>query len=176
MSALERAWAELSPSPAVEGTVRLICLRQPDGTHRTPDRASITKEGGVVGDRWALSPKPNPDAQVTLMNIEVAKLVAGPHPIDGVGDNFLVDLDLSEHALPVGCRVQIGSAILEVTAKPHRGCKKFQERFGDDAMEWVAQGSNAEGRWPGRRLRGVNCRVIEAGEVALLGTIRVLGG
>ncbi|MFO0728774.1 MAG: hypothetical protein U1E65_33660 [Myxococcota bacterium] len=173
---LEAAWRALPRSPQGLGRVRFICQRQADGTHHTPDRVTITRQAGLVGDRWSLSPAPNVEAQVTLMDFQVASLVAGPdRPLDGVGDNFLVDLDLSVPSLPVGSRLRIGSAILEVTAKPHRGCKKFQQRFGDAALEWIGQGSNAEGQWPERRLRGVNCRVIEGGTVALLDAIQVLG-
>ena len=35
-------------------------------------------------------------------------------PLDAPGDNFLVDLDLSEEALPVGARLRLGEALLEV--------------------------------------------------------------
>lgn len=175
MIELERAWSERTPSPVGHGTVRLICQRQGDGVHHLPRQVVIDVESGVVGDRWSLSPSPNRDAQVTLMNVQVATLIAGTRaPIDGVGDNFLVDLDLSEGAAPVGSRIRIGSALLEVTAKPHRGCAKFRQRFGEDAYAWVAEGSNAEGRWPTRRLRGVNCRVLEGGEVALADEVRVV--
>lgn len=175
MMELERAWSERTPSPVGRGTVRLICERQIDGVHHLPPRAVITVESGVVGDRWSLSPQPNRDAQVTLMNIQVATLIAGARAaIDAVGDNFLVDLDLSEDHAPVGARIRIGSALLEVTAKPHRGCAKFRTRFGEDAYAWVAEGSNAEGRWPRRRLRGVNCRVIEGGEVTIGDEVHVV--
>jgi MOSC domain-containing protein YiiM len=95
------------------------------------------------------------------MNIRVVDLIR----LDGValeasGDNLLVDLDLSETALPVGTRLRIGTAVLEVSAEPHTGCKKFRERFGLDALKWVNDHRD-------RRLRGMNCRVLEAGTVAV---------
>ena len=43
---------------------------------------------------------------------------------------------------------------------PHTGCKKFKERFGLDALKWVNDNRD-------RRLRGMNCRVVEAGAVAV---------
>jgi hypothetical protein len=54
--------------------------------------------------------------------------------------------------------VRVGAALLEVTAEPHLGCKKFRARFGAGALRWVNhQELRAE------RLRGVNLRVIDAG-------------
>ena len=54
------------------------------------------------------------------------------------GDQLYVDLDLSLDNLPAGTRVAIGDeAVLEVSAKPHAGCKKFLARFGADALAFV---------------------------------------
>ena len=50
------------------------------------------------------------------------------------GDQLYVDLDLSHENLPVGTRLAIGTAELEVTAAPHTGCKKFASRFGLEAL------------------------------------------
>jgi MOSC domain-containing protein YiiM len=117
----------------------------------------VTVEGGLVGDRWARGRR-DLDAQITLMNVRVAELIGGP--LDLPGDNFQVDLDLSEEALPVGTRLRLGEALLEVSPAPHTGCKKFRERFGLDALTWVNDHRD-------RRLRGMNCRVLEAGTVAV---------
>ena len=111
----------------------------------------MTVEDGLVGDRWARGRR-DLDAQITLMNVRVAELIGGP--LDLPGDNFQVDLDLSEEALPVGTR------LLEVSPAPHTGCKKLRERFGLDALTWVNDHRD-------RRLRGMNCRVLEAGTVAV---------
>ena len=128
----------------------------------------MTVEGGVEGDRWALGERPNLEAQVTLMNIRVVELITHDGvPLDASGDNFLVDLDLSESALPVGTRLRIGTAVLEVSAEPHTGCKKFRERFGLDALKWVNDHRD-------RRLRGMNCRVLEAGAVAVGDSVSVV--
>jgi MOSC domain-containing protein YiiM len=95
------------------------------------------------------------------MNIRVVDLITHDGvALDASGDNFLVDLDLSEAALPVGTRLRIGTAVLEVSDEPHTGCKKFRERFGLDALTWVNDHRD-------RRLRGMNCRVLEAGAVAV---------
>ncbi len=153
----EERWLAAGPAPRGRGSVRVICVRVADGVHETPERAELTVGGGLEGDRWALGERPSLDAQITLMNVRVTELIAREgQPLDLPGDNFQVDLDLSEEALPVGTRLRIGTALLEVSPAPHTGCKKFRERFGLDALTWV----NAS---EGRRLRGVNCRVVEGG-------------
>ena len=65
---------------------------------------------------------------------------------------------LSEINLPPGSRLQVGSAIIEVTAVPHLGCKKFMARFGRDAMEFVNSDLGKQ-----LHLRGINTKVIQAG-------------
>jgi hypothetical protein len=160
---LETRWASAEPAPRGTGTVRVICVRVGAGVHETPDRAQVTVEDGLVGDRWAEG-KRDLDAQITLMNVRVTELLGGP--LDLPGDNFQVDLDLSEEALPVGTRLRLGEALLEVSPAPHTGCKKFRERFGLDALTWVNDNRD-------RRLRGVNCRVFEAGAVSVGDRIEV---
>ena len=157
MEDFETRWAELEPAPRGSGTVRGICVRVEEGVHETPTRIDVTVEDGVSGDRWALGGRDR-DAQITLMNVRVAGLIGGP--LDLAGDNFQVDLELSEEALPVGTRLRLGLALLEVSPAPHTGCKKFRERFGLDALKWVNDNHD-------RRLRGMNCRVLEAGAVAV---------
>jgi MOSC domain-containing protein len=161
---LEARWAEAEPAPRGSGTVRGICVRVEESVHETPGRVEVTAEDGVAGDRWATGRR-DLDAQVTLIDVRVAELIGGP--LDRGGDNFQVDLDLSEEALPVGTRLQIGTALLEVSPAPHTGCKKFRERFGLDALTWVNDNRD-------RRLRGMNCRVLEAGAVAVGDSIAVV--
>jgi len=145
-------------------------VRKGNGVHATPPSVIVNEQQGVEGDRWAKSQDRDPDAQVTLMAARVAELVAGEHtPFYSAGDNFYVDLDLAEEALPPGARLRIGSAVLEVSSKPHTGCKKFRERFGDEALRWVNDRMNRA-----LRLRGINCRVVSAGEVSVGDEVAVL--
>ncbi len=159
---IERAWRALERSPRTGGVVRLITIRLGGGRHECPARVAVSPELGVHGDRWGQKRKVL-DAQVTLMNARVAELLAaGNAPLGASGDNFLVDLDIGEEALPAGARLRIGGALVEITALPHTGCNKFRQRLGAAALEWVNAGPNRP-----LRLRGVNCRVVEAGEVAV---------
>jgi hypothetical protein len=143
--------------------VRLIVVRRSGGRHELPAAVEVAVGGGVVGDRWAAASERDPDAEVTVMDVRVAEvLAAGGAPIDGVGDNFLVDVALDVDAVPPGARLRLGGAVLEVTPAPHTGCKKLRARSGADALRWVNHA-----RHRALRLRGVNCRVVSAGRVAL---------
>jgi MOSC domain-containing protein YiiM len=167
---LEQLWAGSPFPPHDRGEVQLITLRLGDGHHRCPERAFVSREHGVEGDRWSTGPDRELECQVTLMNTRAAELVAaGMQPLDAVGDNFLVDLDLSEDALPTGTRLRLGGAVLEVSEMPHTGCKKFRERFGPGALRWVNLHANRI-----LRLRGMNCRVVADGPVALGDLVEVV--
>ena len=76
------------------------------------------------------------------------------------GDQLFLDLDLSEGNLPPGTRLSLGSAVIEITEIPHKGCKKFIARFGLEAMKFVSSGLGKR-----LRLRGVNARVVRPGVV-----------
>jgi MOSC domain-containing protein YiiM len=160
---LERRFTAIPAPPTDGGTVHLIVVRRPD-VHDQPARAVLSTAHGVHGDRWADGERPDPEAQVTLIERRVAELIAGGdrERLHVHGDNFVVELDLSLEALPVGARLRLGTAVVEITAKPHAGCHKFRARFGDDVLRWV----NAR-EHRGRRLRGVHARVVEDGEVSL---------
>lgn len=138
----------------------MVVARLGNGVHDVLGRGRITVEHGLVGDRWAEASSPARERQITVMEHWVAELVADGQPVDRPGDNLLVDLDLSTSAAPPGTRLRAGTCLLEVTDKPHTGCKKFSTRFGLDALRWLSAPEHAE-----RRLRGINCRVVSSGEV-----------
>lgn len=169
---LERLWSDAPPPPAGRGTVELVVLRTGGGNHDTPDRAELDPVKGLVGDRWADKERDTFGEQITMINATVAKLLGGPDkPLHLSGDNLVVDLDISVDAFPVGARVKLGEALLEVTPEPHTGCKTFRERFGADALRWVNYKPNRH-----NRLRGVHLRVLEGGAVAPGDVIEVVAG
>ncbi len=165
---LERRLAELAP-PKDTGTLALIVARRDDGERETPDRVVLTPEEGVPGDAWLRDCPEKIDAQITLMRVDFAKLVANGQPLTLPGDNLLVDLDLSVDNLPTGSRLRLGEALLEVTPEPHDGCMKFRQRFGKHALRITA-----DRRYRPLRLRGIYVKVVEAGAVALGDRIEVL--
>ncbi|MEZ5256355.1 MAG: hypothetical protein R2705_05555 [Ilumatobacteraceae bacterium] len=84
------------------------------------------------------------------------------------GDQLFVDLDLSESSLPPGRRLAMGTAVIEVTPEPHRGCAKFTKRFGLDAAPSVPVRAERSA------LRGLCAKVVTEGEVRPGDEIRVI--
>lgn len=130
------------------------------------DAAALDLEHGLVGDKWrdnAHGPDPaaQRDTQLTVMNARAAALVAGsPERWALAGDQLYIDLDLGDENLPPGTRLQLGEAVIEVTAIPHTGCRKFTARFGAHATRFV---NSKEGRR--LNLRGINTKVVEPGTI-----------
>ena len=166
---IESAWKVLPPAPRDRGRVALIVARRPDGVRETPDKVYLTPAGGMPGDRWSRLSSDRPEIQLAVMRRDVAELLAGGQPISHAGDNLFVDLDLSEASLPIGSRLRVGQALVEVTPEPHDGCHKFQGRFGAAALRFIS-----DRRLRDQHLRGVYWTVVEAGDVAVGDAIEVL--
>jgi hypothetical protein len=161
--------ASIRQSPADAGTVEMIVRRPAQDEREVLEEGRLTTDDGLVGDHWRArgsrstpDGSANPECQLTLMNARLVDLLAGGDrqawPL--AGDQLYVDLDLSVENLPAGTRLAVGTATIEVTAPPHTGCAKFSARFGSEAMRFV---NSPAGR--ALRLRGLNARVIEPGEV-----------
>jgi MOSC domain-containing protein YiiM len=167
---LEGGLSRIAAAPADAGTLELIARRPAEEERELLEAGELNLEAGLVGDMWAHRPSsstadggPNPDAQVTVMSARAAELVAGGADHERwaqAGDQLYVDLDLRHENLPPGSRLQVGDAVLEVTADPHLGCGKFSRRFGVEALKLVNSATGRE-----LRLRGVNTRVIKPGPV-----------
>jgi MOSC domain-containing protein YiiM len=151
------------------GRLALIVVRGADGQRDTPEQVILTREEGVPGDAWFRKSPGKTNAQVTMMRLDVARLIANGQPLSLFGDNLFVDLDISAANLPAGSRLRAGAALLEVTRKPHTGCFKFRERFGADALRLTA-----DPRFQSLRLRGVYVKVVEDGPVACGDSVTVL--
>jgi len=161
----------LPVSPVDEGRVHRLVQRPAGGgvgARLTPDTVQVEEGKGVIGDRRSLDLNPH-EGEVSLANVHVLRSVAGGEDRMAVsGDNLQVDLDLSEANLPAGTRLHIGSAILEVSPRPHVPCGLFLERFGLKSVRRVARANQK-----GKRGRGVLCNVAQSGEIAVGDVIRV---
>jgi MOSC domain-containing protein YiiM len=167
--ALDAGAGALAPAPRDAGRLALIVRRLPSGTRETPGEAWLSLEEGVPGDDWTRRPLRKPEAQLAVMQRTVAELIANGQPLTLFGDNLFVDLDVSAANLPTGTRLRVGQALVEMTAEPHDGCRKFQQRFGADALRFVqAPATRAQNR------RGVYWRVVEPGLVRVGDGVQVL--
>lgn len=146
-------------TPRDSGRVALIVRRGDGGLREIPDRVRLAPDAGVTGDTWGQQPNRNPEMQIAVMQADVAELVANGQPLTLFGDSLFLELDLSAQNLPAGSRVRVGRAVLEVTPVPHNGCRKFQGRFGQDALRFVAMKELRH-----RNLRGIYMRVVEPGD------------
>lgn len=170
MQELEAGLEHVRAAPKDGGEVALIVRRPAVDAREVLETAEINPDQGLAGDTWS-SRKPNLDAQLTLMNARVIALLCDdPQQWALAGDQLFVDLDLSAENLPPGTRLQIGSALVEVTALPHTGCSKFTERFGKDALVFVNGPAYKD-----LHMRGINTRVIEPGVVRRGDLVRKMG-
>lgn len=165
---LESKLNYIQKSPLDNGILSLI-VRRPDVDQREElERCVLSLKEGLVGDSWVKRPSSrtvdnsaHAEAQLTIMNTRtIASICDDESRWKLAGDQFFIDLDLSDKNLPGGTQLSIGSAIIQISSIPHTGCKKFAKRYGKDAVVFV----NSE---IGKKLhlRGVNARVIKPGMI-----------
>lgn len=154
---------EILAAPKDAGPVEMIVRRPGENEREIVQSAELTKEQGLIGDSWISRVDENGDprlaAQLTLMNSRVADAVAVTRerwPL--AGDQIYVDMDISKENLPPGARIQVGSAVVEISEVPHTGCDKFAGRFGKEALRFANVGVGRHNRF-----RGVNAFVVEPG-------------
>lgn len=165
---LEAALAEVRQAPREIGRLEMIVTRPKTNERLRHDVGELRVTEGLVGDNWqargskhTADGRAHPEMQITLMNARAIQAIAQSQerwPL--AGDQLFVDLDLSTENLPPGRRLAIGTAVLEITSKPHTGCEKFTRRFGPAAIRWV---NSRQGRE--LRLRGIYARVVQPGVI-----------
>ena len=168
MTELEEGMEFIRQSPRDEGVLKMIVRRPNIDERELVEECELDREQGLAGDSWKVrgsshtsDGSANVNAQLTIMNSRVIALLAQDEarwPL--AGDQLYIDMDLSDDNIPPGTRLALGSAVIEVSAQPHTGCKKFSSRFGVDAIKFV---NSPEGKQ--LHLRGINTRVIQAGTI-----------
>ncbi len=168
----------LRAAPRDTGTVHLVVRRPALAAREVLTEGRIDPVDGMVGDNWlsratsvAIAEGRHLDAQINVMGARMIRLLADTLEDQAqAGDQLFLDLDLSVANLPTGSLVALGDdAVIQVSAKPHRGCAKFVRRYGDEAMRFVNSEVGKE-----LRLRGFNARVVAAGVVRPGDHVRVL--
>ena len=174
---LQAGLDHIRQSPRDKGVLELIVRRPAIDAREVLAEGWLDTVEGLAGDTWRVrgsSRTPDgsahPDMQLNIMNARAVALVAQERarwPL--AGDQLYVDMDLSDENLPAGTRLALGEAVIEVTAQPHTGCKKFMARFGADAHKFV---NSAQGKQ--LHLRGINARVVQAGTIRVGDSVRKL--
>jgi len=176
---LEAGLPDILASPKDDGVVRMIVRRPEVDRREVLDAGELDVAEGLVGDNWRTrgsrqteDGSAHPEMQLNLMNARVIALAAQSEERWALaGDQLFVDLDLGKENLPAGTRLALGTAIIEVTAVPHLGCRKFAARFGVEAMKFANSRR-------GKRLclRGINAKVVKPGRVVAGDRIRKVFG
>jgi hypothetical protein len=164
---LEASLDHLRAAPTDTGTLEMIVRRPDMGLREILEEGVLDEAEGLVGDNWlsratsrAIAEGRHLDAMITVMSARMVGLLGETADVRALaGDQLYVDLDVSHENLPAGSRIALGEdAVLEVTDKPHAGCKKFLARFGADVLAFVNSDVGS-----GLRLRGLNARVVQGG-------------
>jgi hypothetical protein len=172
---LEAGMDYILQSPRDNGILELIARRPRDNEREILEAGQLNLQSGLEGDNWitrgskrTTDGTSHPDMQLTLMNSRVIALVAGDKDRWALaGDQLYIDMDLSAENLPVGTRLAIGAAVVEVSAQPHTGCSKFVARFGMDAQIFVNSPVGKQ-----LHLRGINAKVVQPGAIHVGDVVR----
>jgi MOSC domain-containing protein YiiM len=162
MPEFEAGLDTIRQSPRDAGVLELIVRRPQTDVREILDEGELDLDAGLVGDNWSTrgsGSTADPDRQLTVMNARAIALVAQTKerwPL--AGDQLFIDLDLSTSNVPPGTRLALGTAVIEVTAPPHTGCKKFSARFGLEALKFVNSPVGKQ-----LQLRGINAKVVQPG-------------
>jgi hypothetical protein len=168
-------WIKDAPSDA--GTLEGICVRPEPGARNELEQCRLSPDGGAEGDFWADNcwkkledGSSDPAVQLSIMNSRAVDAVAGSRDRWKLaGDQLFVDFDLSDANLAVGDRLQIGSAVVEISPVPHTGCDLFRDRYGMDAVKFINSGLGKS-----LHLRGVLAQIVQEGVVNVGDTVRKL--
>ena len=159
---IEQGLYKVIESPTDNGTLDLIVCRPQEDERKVLATGELDTENGLVGDCWLTYNDGQIEAQITIINSRLIDLLAQEDKERWklAGDQLYIDLNLTDENLPARTRLAIGSAIIEVTPKPHNGCQKFIERFGLDAMKFVNSPVGKQ-----FHLRGIYAKVIQSGTI-----------
>ena len=165
---LEAGLEDIYLSPKDDGHIDMIVCRPDIEKREILSEARLDLTEGLAGDNWktrgstsTADGSAHPEMQINIMNSRVIALLAQEQERwQLAGDQLYIDMNLSAENIPAGTRLSLGTAVIEITAKPHSGCKKFAARFGQDAIIFVNSPLGKE-----LHLRGVNARVIQSGTI-----------
>ena len=174
---LDRLYRALPPRPTNTAQVNALNVRPGPDQREERTLIELDPARGAIGDRWERKTwlylqdgRPDPCVQVALCNSPILTLIQNAtgvhhHP----GDTIFTDLDLSAQNLPVGSRLQIGSAVLEISDVENDACAKFAAQYGPEVLQWIRLPQNRP-----LRLRGLFAKIICGGQIHAGDTIAKL--
>lgn len=167
---LQAALPYVMDAPKDGAPITCLCLRPERNQRQQVDEITLTVDQGTPGERWLTQPwltledgSPDPRIQVSVLSKRVMDLVwTDRENVVHPGDPIVADMDLSEDNLPVGTKLQAGTAVIEVTDAFNEGCVKWKTRYGRDAKDWIILPENLP-----LRIRGILCKVVQDGVVTI---------
>ena len=170
LNQLEAGVDHVLKAPRNGGKLKMIVRRPAEDQREVIPSGMLDEKTGLIGDNWlergcglTEDGSAHPDMQLNIMSSRAIALIAGDEeywPL--AGDQLYIDMDLSEVNMPAGTQLSIGSCVIEVTAEPHTGCKKFAQRYGEEALKFVNSPLGKQ-----LHLRGINAKVIQSGLITV---------
>ena len=123
--------------PLDNGTLALIVRRPAIDKREVCQTAELTKEDGLVGDRWREVGQPV-TKQVCVTSVAAMEAVSGKDKEKWIaaGDQLFVDFAIDRDNLKEGDLIGCGEEVVfRVSPYPHNGCRKFSARYGQEALD-----------------------------------------
>ena len=110
---LDAAMLDIVAAPQSEAAIDILCCRPDFGERTYPSQITVTRDYGILVERWLTVPwrklpggLPDPAIQVSILAARVYEAVVVKkqnmlHP----GDTIISDLDCSEQNMPAGAFV-----------------------------------------------------------------------
>ena len=155
---LEAALPLLRAAPRERGVVEMIVRRPAVDEREVLEAGELRAGAGLVGDRWtSVESCRAADADELAARSRCLQLASAGR--SRAISSTSTSISSAEH-VPAGTRLRVGSAVIEVSAEPHTGCRKFRDRFGLDALRFISSPIGQE-----LNLRGINAHVVTGGAV-----------
>lgn len=177
LAELMAALPEVLSAPKTGSVVEYLCFRPAFGERLFPTELTLTRDRGILGERWETAPwlkhedgSGHTGIQVSILPRRVLDLVWRDR-VGTVfpGDTFVCDLDMTEANLPEGQLLAVGTTVLRVSEVFNASCAKWKVRYGADAYDWARAPEHRH-----LRLRGVLCSIEQDGVIRLGDAVEVL--
>lgn len=165
---LDRLYQALPPRPTDSARVDSLNVRPGPNLREPRESLELDPLRGAIGDRWERKTwlylpdgRPDPRVQIALCSTPLLALIQAAtgvrhHP----GDTISTALDLTAYNLPVGTRLKIGTAVIEISDVENDACTKFATHYGAVVLDWIRLPKNRN-----LRLRGAFAKVVSGGTV-----------